>query len=331
MPASEDAHPKDGVGAHTLGPHAVGQRVVLRRLVPGETGPSGGPAMTDLLGDLVAWPAADAPAAERYAVVLGEDGGRTAIPLAEIVSGKPVPPRPSPRLRATARQTEDHAVSLWPWLETAPLGDWLLRTDPQPVGRLLKRANSCLAMGDPGRPVADAAAHIEAFYAERGREPLAQVEAGSEVEDALTALGWAELEHGEAELWLGGLAQARRRLATDPDEGEPWLEESDTVALAGLGRRNEPLAVIHGALDGDWLGLHGLDVAPTRRRHGLGSLVLGELLAWGAERGARTVWLHVETDNEQARALYAGLGMRPHHTCRYLLPPGGGGWAVTRR
>ena len=35
----------------------VGLRVVVRRVVPGETGPSGGPAMTDLLGVCTAWEA----------------------------------------------------------------------------------------------------------------------------------------------------------------------------------------------------------------------------------------------------------------------------------
>ena len=42
-----------------LGPHCVGQRVVVRRLLPGQTGPSGGPAMTDLLGVMESWYAAD--------------------------------------------------------------------------------------------------------------------------------------------------------------------------------------------------------------------------------------------------------------------------------
>ncbi len=333
MPASEDAHPSEragrsdprGPGGHGLGPHAVGQRVVVRRLLPGETGPSGGPAMTDLLGDLVAWP--DAGDVERVAVVLGEDGTRTSIPLADIVSGKPVPPRPSPRLRASARETEGHGVSLWPRLETEPLGEWLLRIEPQPEGRPRRRANSCLAMGDPGVPVAEAAARIETFYARRGRDPGAQVEEGSETDQALRALGWREMPRGRSELWLGPLASARRKLrsaaarAARTEADRPWLEESDHLARAGLGPPAEPVAVIEGAVDHDWLGIHGLHVVPTRRRRGLGSLVLAELLGWGAERGARTVWLHVETDNDAAGALYAGLGMARHHGCRYLRPP----------
>jgi ribosomal protein S18 acetylase RimI-like enzyme len=48
---------------------------------------------------------------------------------------------------------------------------------------------------------------------------------------------------------------------------------------------------------------------------------MAELLEWGAERGATTVWLQVETDNQPALALYAGLGFRVHHTNRYLQAP----------
>ena len=42
-------------GRHALGPHVVGLRVVVRRVLPGETGPTGGPAMTDVLGVCEAW------------------------------------------------------------------------------------------------------------------------------------------------------------------------------------------------------------------------------------------------------------------------------------
>ena len=73
--------------AHRLGPHVVGQRVVVRRVVPGETGPSGGPAMTDVLGVCLRW-------SDGECVVQPETGPAVTIPLRLIVSGKPVPPRP---------------------------------------------------------------------------------------------------------------------------------------------------------------------------------------------------------------------------------------------
>jgi ribosomal protein S18 acetylase RimI-like enzyme len=74
------------------------------------------------------------------------------------------------------------------------------------------------------------------------------------------------------------------------------------------------------AFDADWLGITNLWVSPEHRRTGLARRVLAELLEWGAEQGALTVWLHVETDNAEALALYEGIGLRTHHTMRYLTP-----------
>src|SRR5262245_29980601 len=118
-------------------------RVVVRRLVRGETGPSGGPAMTDILGICTAW-------GDGRCVIAAESGDPVEIPLADIVSGKPVPPRPSVRHRVSSYAAELHVVSLWPDVETRPLGGWLLRAAPPYEGRMRRRANSVLAMGDPG-------------------------------------------------------------------------------------------------------------------------------------------------------------------------------------
>jgi hypothetical protein len=74
-----------------LGPHVVGHRVVVRRVLRGQTGPTGGPAMTDVLGVCESW-------SEGRVVVRREDGTTVEIAVADIVSGKPVPPRP-PRRR----------------------------------------------------------------------------------------------------------------------------------------------------------------------------------------------------------------------------------------
>jgi hypothetical protein len=62
--------------------------VVVRRLVPGENGPTGGPAFTDVLGVCTSWE-------DGVCVVQPESGDPVTIPLELIVSGKPVPPRPS--------------------------------------------------------------------------------------------------------------------------------------------------------------------------------------------------------------------------------------------
>src|SRR5688572_22882263 len=93
--------------AHRLGPHVVGTRVVVRRLVPGETGPTGGPAMTDVLGVCLRW-------SDGECVVQPDSGPAVSIPVRLIVSGKPVPPRPSVRQRVSPREVHRHVASLWP-------------------------------------------------------------------------------------------------------------------------------------------------------------------------------------------------------------------------
>ncbi|MDQ3384082.1 MAG: hypothetical protein M3519_09915, partial [Actinomycetota bacterium] len=117
MPDEQEHHP---VGNHGLGPHVVGRRVVVRRILRGETGPSGGPAMTDLLGVCTTW-------GDGVCVVQPETGAPVRIALVDIVSGKPVPARPSTRHRVTPRAAQVRGFALFDDLETRPVGDWVLR------------------------------------------------------------------------------------------------------------------------------------------------------------------------------------------------------------
>jgi len=62
--------------------------VVVRSRVPGETGPTGGPAFTDVLGVLESW-------GPSLLTIRTADDALVEVPLALVVSGKPVPPRPT--------------------------------------------------------------------------------------------------------------------------------------------------------------------------------------------------------------------------------------------
>lgn len=281
---------------------------MVRRLVPGERGPTGGPAFTDVLGICTSW-------TDDVCVVQPDTGDAVSIPLALIVSGKPVPPRPSPRLRVSVRDAELHTAALV-GIETTPLGDWQLRYEPAPVGRIRNRFNSCLGVGDPDRPLAEAADLVAAFYRERDRPPRIQVELGSDTEDALRALGWVPVPGRDSHFLLASLARVSRALgAGSPDAAQtPHLEPDGpriAVEIGGMARGEA-------GIDGDWLGIHNLVVEPAYRRRGLARAALRELVGWGAEQGATTVWLHVQTDNGPALALYDGLGFATHHSCRYL-------------
>jgi ribosomal protein S18 acetylase RimI-like enzyme len=266
--------------------------------------------MTDVVGLCTSW-------ADGVCVVRPEEGPEVSIAVTDIVGGKPVPPRASVRQRVSTRDAERHAVPLWPDVERTALGEWELRTDPMPVGPLLKRTNSCLAIGDPGLPLAAAADAVIDFYAARERHALAQVELGSPVEDGLVALGWRPVPGGDAHFLVTSLAMAVRAARGDGD-----VELAEVGPRAHVVRRMAGAEVgsARAAVDGDWLGLHSLVVEPAHRRQGHAAALMAELLEWGAERGATTAWLHVETDNQPGLALYGGLGFRVHHTNRYLTP-----------
>ena len=292
--------------AHRLGPHVVGQRVVVRRVLPGETGPSGGPAMTDLLGICTSW-------GDGVCVVEPESGDPVRIALGDIVSGKPVPPRPSVRHRVSPLDAQLRALALWPDLETEPVGDWLLRRSPTQRAR---RANSVLAFAPAG--VADAYDRVVAHY----DRPIAAVLPGSSEDELFRRRGWVLESHdADTHFQLASVAQVRRALRARPvRQPRPTpvelVEAHPGVVTASIA----DVATGVAAYERDWVGFRGLDVSPEHRRQGLGLTVMAALLEWGAEQGATTAYLQVLGDNAPALALYERLGFATHHTYRYLAP-----------
>jgi len=313
---------------------------VVRRLLRGQQGPSGGPAMTDLLGVMESW-------TEQATTVRSESGELTAIPLADIVTGKPVPPKPSVRLRVSPEDAERRAVGSWPPLVSEPLGEWLLRA----ADGFSARANSVLAVGDPGRLFPEALQAVRDFYTRRSLPAWAQVVSGSALDQAFVDAGWVPARPGEADtvFSLASVAAASRLLrrsarvevpvqvstGADPD----WLADdaraaSSPLAAAGVLKgpaqvgfaavREDGRVVAKGRIgcgrDDDWAGITDVWVDPAHRRRGLALVVLARLLDWAAERGVSTVYLQVRGDNPPALALYERLGFMPHHSYRYLVP-----------
>jgi N-acetylglutamate synthase len=269
--------------------------------------------MTDVLGTLVSWGASTC-------VVTPEGGAPVTIALTDIVTGKPVPPRASVRQRVTVRDAELRALPLWLSTTTEPLGDWVLRLVTGERGQGSRRANSALAVGDPGLPLLEAAARVSDFYGRHGRVATVQVEAGSEVDAVLRAAGWSESEPEDAPYLVGSLAMAVRAAGT---AGDVETAVDGTRVSARLVVDGTEVARARGELNDGWLGVHGLRVDETHRRGGLGRMVMAGLLEAAAEVGADTVWLEVDRVNTPAWMLYAGLGLREHHVCHYLTPSSG--------
>lgn len=294
------------VGRHTLGPHVVGRRVVVRHLLPDGSA-------TDVLGTCTSWGEAS--------LVIEPDGragrsGPLEIALADVVTGKPVPPRASVRARVPAREVELHVGALWESVTTESLGTWLLRASPPHGGRLRRRGNSALAMDAPGIGWADAAWRVREFYTALEQPPMIQVQLGSPVEETLATLGFVPMGDGDAHAQLASVAGALRSLRAAAPGAVADLQESQDRARVTLEGGS---ATGRAVLSDDWVLVEGLVVDPARRRRGLATGVLAELLDWGASRGARTALLHVETDNAGARALYERHGFVTHHTNRYLV------------
>ena len=303
MPDPSEPHTHETrLGSHTLGPHLVGQRVVVRHLLPDGRA-------TDVLGTCTSWDA--------DSLTIDRDGhGPVVVALADVVTGKPVPPRASVRARVSPREVELHIGALWTSIETEPLGDWVLRASPPHGGRLRRRGNSALAMEEPGIGWVDAAYRVREFYAAREQAAYIQVQRGSHVEETLAPLGFTSLGDGDAHAQLAPVARALRSVRRLAPDAPAELDESETAVSVSL---DAGAATGRGVLSGDWLLVEGLAVDPGQRRRGLGTALLAEVLDWGASRGATTAMLHVETANDGAIALYEQHGFVTHHTNRYLV------------
>lgn len=292
----------------------MGQRVVIRRLLPGEVGPTGGPALTDVLGVCESW-------ADGIALLRREDGTTVSIRTSQIVSGKPVPPRPSRFSRLDAEEVERSAAGFFRPAEVRRVGDWSLRFS----GDDTLRTNSILAIGDPGRPLDAALAEASRFYAAHDRLPTAQVVTASSTQRELENRGWTRRPVGvpDTVVLLGGIASLTRNLR--------GLDTSSVSrAEVGGGDQKAVLASVHeaggqvarGRLDviEDWALLADLSVDPDHRRRGLARTITAALNAWAAERGAMLLLLQVQDDDVAAQGFCGSLGAERHHAYRYLTP-----------
>ncbi|TCI98871.1 GNAT family N-acetyltransferase [Aeromicrobium sp. IC_218] len=308
----------------------LGSRVVVRHRVGG-TGPGGGPAMTDVVGRLLALDEATARVERR-------DGTAVDVPLASVVAAKTVPQRPLRRRGAAATDAEELTRITsrgWPATESVPLGGWELRA----AGGFTGRANSVAVHGDPGVAVDEALVLVEAFYAARDLPALAQVVAGSAWDRAFAEAGWVGYGGARpgaivqvADLEPAYVADSDALVESHASEG--WmrmyhrvedlrlaravLEGPATVGFVSIG--SPAVAIGRVVVTGEWAGLAAVEVAPEARRQGLARRIVQTSLAWAVEHGADKAYLQTMRDNDPAIALYRPFGFTDHHEYRYLTP-----------
>ncbi|MBX7547579.1 GNAT family N-acetyltransferase [Streptomyces sp. NPDC004232] len=319
-------------------PDDVGKRVSVRRLeAPG----AGSEKFTDTVGVLTSW-------TDGVLMITRRNGESVRIAEASVVAAKVVPAAPARRRGPAASYEELARVGARGWqpVESERLGQWELRA----ASGFTRRANSVLPLGDPGLPLDAALDAVRRWYGERGLPAYVQTATGAEGTQELLC---AELERRgwvrevSAEVWTGALAPVADRaegagvaLAREADEA--WLARYQRkgvseVALRVLGTGPSvwfatvpgdtgdavapPAAIGRCVVDGRWAGFAAVEVDPARRRQGLATEVMAALARRALDEGASAAWLQVETDNEDARALYAALGFTPHHTYHHYRAP----------
>lgn len=237
-------------------------------------------------------------------------------------------------------------IALPGWLgEHEALGEWTLRS----AGGFTGRANSCLAVGDPGIAYPEAAERIRRYSAEHGIAPWAQVVTGSPPDLGLVELGWApvyvatavyvvrlaellgrtlpdpqiEVSEDLTDGWLAGYRESRPHDA-DPRMLRLILDGQPPRAFGAATDRSGLFAIGRGHLASGWLGLAAIWTRPERRRSGWGTRILFALGHWAARAGARYAYLQVAEENTDAVRTYERLGFARHHGYRYLVSPSPG-------
>ncbi|WP_399929202.1 GNAT family N-acetyltransferase [Streptomyces kanamyceticus] len=313
-----------------ISPADVGKRVSVRRL--GEAGEPGG-KFTDTVGVLTSW-------TNGVVVITRRNGECVRIPEYSLVAGKVVPPAPARRRGPAASYAELARVSARAWqpVESERLGDWELRAS----SGYMRRLNSVLPLGDPGRPLDEALSYVRQWYAARGLPARIQAATGAEGTQELlcaelAARGWER--EVSAELHIGALAPIAdpnvdvdvSRVDLSRSCGEAWLRRygrsgdlaphvpkvlasGPSVWFASVPGSGDSMAAIgRCVVDGRWAGFMAVEVDPEHRRQGLATAVMTALARQALSDGASAAWLQVEEGNDGARALYGRMGFAAHH------------------
>ncbi len=245
---------------------------------------------------------------------------------------------------ADPHRLEPVAARAWPAREAGEIGGWRLYASDGYSGRI----NACWPLAEPGRPVADAIADTEAWYAARGLPPVFKIVeaacAPADLTARLGALGYRP--HTETLMMTGPLAgEPDPAVTVSPDldaafeqvfvaagSGDPRdaRERLDALArivppraFARYDVTGAPAAIGAVAVEAEWAGVFAMRTAPEHRRRGLARKVFETLLATARAAGARRGYLQVEAENAAAIALYAAAGYVEAYRYRYWSRNGG--------
>lgn len=240
------------------------------------------------------------------------------------------------------KDLEPVAARAWRAADESAVGGWRLYASAGFSGRI----NACWPLASPDRPLADAVAATEAWYAARGLAPVFKIVAAAAHPEGLIAhlesLGYRA--HTETVMMVGpllGEADALVMMSDDldaafedvfvvtgHDEPADVRERLDALArivpprgFARIDVGGSPAAIGAVAVEGEWAGIFGMRTAPEHRRQGLAWKIFTALTAKARSAGATRGYLQVEAVNASAIALYARAGFKEAYRYSYWSKP----------
>ena len=223
------------------------------------------------------------------------------------------------------RQLERTMFRAWPAFEAVDYDGWVLRF----ADGYTKRANSVNPHFGSSLLLAAKLAHCESAYRERELRTIFRLTPFSQPEgldERLAALGYETLDptlvmtrsldcaSGDeicselivsGEDWFDAFDELRKPETFERDAHRRIIESSEGERVyTALLADGEPRACGLGVCVDDAVGLFDLYTAASHRNQGHGSSVVGSILHWAYQRGARSGFLQVHSLNAPARRLY---------------------------
>jgi GNAT superfamily N-acetyltransferase len=228
------------------------------------------------------------------------------------------------------REIERVASETWPAKEIETIGDWVLRA----TGKFTRRANSVLALGNPGMDLDAALTRIIHFYTARGLVPVIHVALPTyaELDEELASRGWDGEIHAQVMVadiepdfqpkvrfqgWEIHDSPSPEWFSLQDDEGVIDIVTAVPALYASLRIENELIAVGRAAHNNGWTTLTRLFVREDWRGKGIGEDLIHQLLLAAKMDGISKAFLQVDLKNVGAIRLYQSLGFRTHHTYMY--------------
>ncbi len=242
---------------------------------------------------------------------------------------------------------EELAANAWAPAFVQHVDGWRLRYS---YG-MTRRANSVLPIADGGRySLAEKTQMAEQFYAGRDmpcRFQIADLCAPEGLDDYLARRGYTDEGHttvltaplatvraggGQGphvpvsvadtatQEWTRAYEQASDLSGQDAKLQREIMGRIPVVALYALARvGGEPATVGWAAIERGWVGVYGMATRLEFRRQGVARATLHALATHAARAGASDMYLQVMVENDAARRLYEGAGLRPSYGYHYRV------------